>query len=190
MEKFSAIYGEVDMSRIGKSPIDIPQGVKVKIESGSIYVEGSKGKLDLCLPGGVNVETEDNKILVKRLSDQKQDMANHGLTRALIYNMVVGVTEGFSKELEIIGVGFKAQVSDKKLTMNLGFSHPVEYDIPDGITIEAPKPTQLVVKGIDKQQVGEVAAEIRDFYKPEPYKGKGIRYVGEYVRKKAGKTVA
>ncbi|NQT89910.1 MAG: 50S ribosomal protein L6 [Candidatus Omnitrophica bacterium] len=178
------------MSRIGKRPIDMPQGVKVSIDATSITVEGSKGKLKLDIQENIKVETKDNAIIVSRTSDEKECLMKHGLMRALINNMVMGVTEGFAKELEIIGVGFKAQVSDKKLVLNLGFSHPVEYEIPEGITIEAPKPTQLKVSGIDKQLVGEVAAEIRDFYKPEPYKGKGIRYVGEYVRKKAGKTVA
>ena len=178
------------MSRVGKRPIDIPQGVKVSIAESSIRVEGTKGKLSLDILPEVKVELKGNQVIVTRISDEKEHMMKHGLMRALINNMVVGVSEGFTKELEIIGVGFKAQLSGKKLVLNLGFSHPVEYDIPEGITIETPKPTQITVKGIDKQLVGEVAAEIRDFYKPEPYKGKGIRYVGEYVRKKAGKTVA
>jgi len=178
------------MSRVGKKPVDMPQGVKAKTEAGSIQVEGPKGKLGLTIPDGITVEIKDNKICVNRASEIKDHRMKHGLIRALINNMVIGVTEGFSKELEIIGVGFKAELSGKKLILNLGFSHPIEYAIPEGIAIEAPKPTQLVVKGIDKQAVGEVAAEIRDFHKPEPYKGKGVRYVGEYVRKKAGKTVA
>ena len=152
------------MSRIGKKPIDIPSGVKV--------------------------ESKDNQIIVTRISDVKSYRMRHGLVRAIVQNMVTGVTEGFSKELEIKGVGFKAQITGKDLVLNLGFSHPVEFKVPEGITIEVPKPTQISIKGIDKQLVGQVAAEIRDFYKPEPYKGKGIRYVGEYVRKKAGKTVA
>ena len=177
------------MSRIGKRPLDIPKGVKAQKKDSAVYVEGPKGKLDYSLPQGIDVDIKDSLIKVSRLSDSKQQRAFHGLARALIANMIKGVTEGFSKQLEIIGVGFKAQVSGKKLVLNLGFSHPVEYQIPEGINIEAPKPTQLTVKGIDKQAVGEVAAEIRDFYKPEPYKGKGIRYVGEYVRKKVGKTV-
>ena len=127
---------------------------------------------------------------ISRISDVKSYRMRHGLVRAIIQNMVTGVTEGFSKELEINGVGFKAQITGKELILNLGFSHPVEFKVPEEITIEVPKPTQITIKGIDKQLVGQVAAEIRDFYKPEPYKGKGIRYVGEYVRKKAGKTVA
>lgn len=178
------------MSRIGKKPIDIPQGVKAVVGSGSIQIEGPKGKLDLAVPDSITVEVKEDKICLKRASEAKDHLMKHGLVRALINNMVIGVTEGFSKEMEIIGVGFKAEVKGKKLILNLGFSHPIEYAIPEKITIETPKPTQIVVKGIDKQEVGEVAAEIRDFYKPEPYKGKGIRYVGEYVRKKAGKTVA
>lgn len=177
------------MSRIGKRPIDIPRGVKVQKKDTTVYVEGPKGKLDYSLPPGIDVDIKDTTIAVARSADNKQQRALHGLARALIANMVKGVVEEFSKQLEIIGVGFKTQLSGKKLILNLGFSHPVEYQIPDGITIETPKPTQIMVKGIDKQAVGEVAAEIRGFYKPEPYKGKGIRYVGEYVRKKAGKTV-
>jgi large subunit ribosomal protein L6 len=178
------------MSRVGKRPIDIPQGVKLDVTPSSVRVEGPKGKLQLDIPEGIKVETKDNRVLVTRASNLKDLLMKHGLIRALLNNMIKGVTEGFVKELEIIGVGFKAQVSGKKLILNLGFSHPVEYEIPEGITIETPKPTNLTVKGIDRQLVGEVAAEIRDFYKPEPYKGKGIRYVGEYVKKKAGKTVA
>lgn len=178
------------MSRIGKRPIDIPQGVKIDVAADPIQVQGPKGKLDLKIPVEIKVEVKDNKIILSRASDEKKARMKHGLMRALINNMVKGVTEGFVKELEIIGVGFKAQVSGQQMVLNLGFSHPVEYDIPEGVTVETPKPTQITVKGIDKQLVGEVAAEIRDFYKPEPYKGKGIRYVGEYVRKKAGKTVA
>ena len=178
------------MSRVGKRPINIPQGIKVQKQDNVVYVEGPKGKLNHSLPQGINIDIKDNMIVVTRSTSGKQQRELHGLARALIANMIKGTTEGFSKQLEIIGVGFKAQVSGKKLVLNLGFSHPIEYQIPDGITIETPKPTQIVVKGINKQAVGEVAAEIRDFYKPEPYKGKGIRYVGEYVRKKAGKTVA
>lgn len=178
------------MSRIGKMPITIPSGVKIEISQSAVKVEGPKGKLALNIVNGIKIEVKDNVIVVSRASDIKEHRMNHGLMRALINNMVKGVTEGFSKELEIQGVGFKGQLDGKKLVLNLGFSHPVELDIPEEITIEMPQPTQIIVKGIDKQQVGEVAAEIRDFYKPEPYKGKGIRYLGEYVRKKVGKTVA
>ena len=178
------------MSRVGKQPIKISAGVKVIIDKNQVNVQGPKGKLDFSIPYGVTAEVKDDLLIVTRISDIKEHRMKHGLVRALINNMVVGVTEGFTKELEIQGVGFKAQLNDKKLVLNLGFSHPIEYAIPDGITIEVPKPTHIILKSIDKQQVGQVAAEIRLFYKPEPYKGKGIRYVGEYVRKKAGKTVA
>ncbi|MDP8253291.1 MAG: 50S ribosomal protein L6 [Candidatus Kaelpia aquatica] len=176
------------MSRIGKKPININAKVKIKIENGITYVEGSKGKLESPIPEGITVEVSENQIVVKRVSEEKKFRALHGLTRALVNNMVTGVTEGFQKELEIIGVGYKAQLQDKKLSLQIGKSHPVEYSIPDGISMETPKPTVIIVKGIDKQFVGEVAAEIRAYYPPEPYKGKGIRYKGEYVRKKAGKA--
>jgi len=178
------------MSRVGKQLIKIPAQVKVAIEKEAVKVEGPKGRLDFSIPYGIKAELKNDQLIVTRISDIKDHRMKHGLVRALINNMVIGVTEGFSKDLEIQGVGFKAQLNDKKLVLNLGFSHPIEYDIPDGITIVTPKPTQITVSGIDKQAVGQVAAEIRAFYKPEPYKGKGIRYVGEYVRKKAGKTVA
>jgi len=178
------------MSRVGKQPIKVSAGVKVVIDKNQVNVQGPKGKLDFNIPYGVTAEVKDDLIIVTRMSDIKAHRMKHGLVRALINNMVVGVTEGFTKELEIQGVGFKAQLNDKKLVLNLGFSHPIEYVIPDGITVEVPKPTHIILKGIDKQQVGQVAAEIRLFYKPEPYKGKGVRYVGEYVKKKAGKTVA
>jgi large subunit ribosomal protein L6 len=178
------------MSRIGKQPIQIPNGVKIIINEKAVMLEGPKGKLSLQLPYGITAEQSENKILIKRLSDTKDFRMKHGLIRSLTNNMVKGVVEGFTKELEIQGVGFKAQISGKKLVLNLGFSHPVEFEIPDGISIQVPKPTQITIQGIDKQIVGEVSAKIRAFYKPEPYKGKGIRYSGEHVRKKAGKTVA
>jgi large subunit ribosomal protein L6 len=178
------------MSRIGKRLIDIPSGVKADINEKTIKIEGPKGKLSFDMPYGVKAIQNDNKIEIKRLSDIKDHRMKHGLVRALVNNMVIGVTKGFMKELEIQGVGFKAQAAGKKLTLNLGFSHPIDFDIPEGITIQTPKPTQITVQGIDKQLVGEVSAKIRAFYKPEPYKGKGVRYAGEHVRKKAGKTVA
>jgi large subunit ribosomal protein L6 len=178
------------MSRIGKQPIKVPAGIKVIIDKKSVSIQGPKGNLALTLPYGVTAENAGDQILVKRISDTKECRMNHGLARALINNMVKGIAEGFLKELEIHGVGFKAQINGNKLVLNLGFSHPVEFDIPDAVNIQVPKPTQISVQGIDKQLVGEVAAKIRAFYKPEPYKGKGIRYVNEYVRKKAGKTVA
>lgn len=178
------------MSRIGKKPIEIPSGVKVAIDKGDIKVEGPKGKLSLTLHHRINVSLEDNKVIVKRPSDLKLDKSLHGLTRSLISNMIKGVTEGYKKELEIVGVGFKAATQGKALVMNLGFTHPINYNIPEGITIQTPKPVNIVVSGIDKRLVGQTAAQIRDFYRPEPYKGKGIRYAGEYVRRKAGKKVA
>ena len=177
------------MSRLGKKPIDIPNSVKISLDNGRISVEGVKGKLEYIAPSSIKVEIKDNKIIVKRSSDSKASMSLHGLVRTLIVNMIKGVTEGYQKSLEIRGVGYKAQIKEKAVNIALGFSHSIEYPIPDGITIETPKPTQLIIKGMDKAKVGEIAAELRDFYKPEPYKGKGIRYVGEYVKHKAGKTV-
>ena len=178
------------MSRVGKKPINIPNNVKVSVGKGVITVESEKGKLEYKIPHPIKVKVKGNEVIVSRSSDSQKDMSLHGLVRTLISNMIKGVTEGYKKELEIKGVGYKAQAKESTLTISLGFSHPVEYPIPEGITIETPKPTIIVVKGIDKVKVGEVAAELRDFYKPEPYKGKGVRYAGEYVRHKAGKTVA
>lgn len=177
------------MSRVGKKPILIPKNVKVSVTGNTVLVEGPKGKLIFDAHPNITVEAKADQIIVSRRSDEKSDMALHGLTRSLINNMVVGTTAGYQKELEIQGVGFRAQVSGKKIVLQLGFSHPVDFHIPEGIVIEAPKPTQIIVKGIDKQKVGETAAEIRAIFPPEPYKGKGIRYVGEYVRKKVGKAV-
>ena len=178
------------MSRIGKKPVDIPSSVKVAIAQGEIKVEGPKGKLNFNFHPRVEVSVDGNKVVIKRKSDMKLDKSLHGLTRSLINNMIKGVTDGYKKELEIIGVGFKAVVQGKQLVLNLGFTHPINYNIPEGITILAPKPTNVVVSGIDKRLVGQTAAEIRDFYRPEPYKGKGVRYAGEYVRRKVGKKVA
>lgn len=177
------------MSRVGKKPIDIPSNVKVNLDGKMVEVEGPKGKLEEHIHQRMSVKIEDNQVLVTRPSDNRLDKSLHGLTRSLIQNMVIGVTEGYKKELEIHGVGMRAQLQGKKLSLQLGFSHPVNYDVPEGISMIVPKPTQIEITGIDKQLVGEVAAEIRHFYKPEPYKGKGIRYKGEYVRRKAGKTV-
>lgn len=178
------------MSRIGKKPIEIPANNKVEIKVGSITIEGPKGKLTKTIPATIKVEPKEKQIIVTRPTDSNRDKALHGLTRSLIFNMVKGVNEGFSKELEIRGVGFRAQFSAKILNLQLGFSHPINYPVPEGIFLEVPKPTQIIVKGIDKEKVGSVAAEIRSFYKPEPYKGKGIRYKDEYVRHKVGKAVA
>jgi len=178
------------MSRIGIKPITIPSGVKVDLKDGSVFIEGPKGKSSYKLPQGIAIDIKDNTIRVSRAGDDASVRALHGLCRALINNMIIGVTRGYSKELEINGVGFKAQVQGKKLTMTLGFSHPVVFEMPEGIIIEAPKPTNIVIRGVDKMLVGEIASKIRDVYPPEPYKGKGIRYAGELVRKKVGKAQA
>ncbi|MDD2751814.1 MAG: 50S ribosomal protein L6 [Candidatus Omnitrophica bacterium] len=178
------------MSLIGKKPIAVPKDVKVLAENGQVMVEGPKGKISRSLSHRINLELKDNQVFVKRLGDSKLDRSMHGLYRALIANMIKGVTEGYTKELEIIGTGFKAQLQGSKLVITVGFSHPVNFTVPEGIKIETPKATQLVIRGIDKEKVGEIAAEIRAVYPPEPYKGKGIRYVGEYVKKKIGKAQA
>lgn len=178
------------MSRIGKRPIQIPDKVKIKIESGKISVEGPKGKLEWVLPDAVEVRQDNSQIIIKRLREDKVAYSMHGLARAHINNMIKGASEGYTKALEIHGVGYRAQVQAKSINLQLGFSHSIVYQVPEGITVKTPKPNQIIVEGIDKAKVGEVAAEIRDYLKPEPYKGKGIRYIGEYVRKKAGKAVA
>ncbi len=177
------------MSRVGKKPVQILKGVKVAINGNTVLVEGPKGKLSLEVHPNIKAEIKGEQVILSTRTDEKSDMALHGLTRTLVNNMVIGTTTGYQKELEIQGVGFRAQVSGKKLVLQVGFSHPVEFHIPEGIVIEAPKPTQVIIKGIDKQKVGEVAAEIRAIFPPEPYKGKGIRYLGEYVRRKVGKAV-
>ena len=177
------------MSRVGKKPIQIPDKVKVKIESGKVFTEGPKGKLEWAIPEGIEVKVNGNQISVNRLREDKIGYSLHGLVRSHVRNMVKGVNEGYVKTLEIQGVGYRAQAQGKAINLQLGFSHPVVYKIPEGITVKTPKPNQISVEGIDKAKVGEVAAEIRDHLKPEPYKGKGIRYTGEYVRKKAGKSV-
>ena len=176
------------MSRIGKEPISVPSDVQVSIEGRSVEVTGPKGSLDLDLPGEINVRQEDDTVLVERPNDDRKNKALHGLTRSLINNMVIGVSEGFKKELEIVGVGYRAAISGDGLELQLGFSHPVKVNAPDGITFDVPEPTQIIVSGINKEIVGQVAADIRSYRKPEPYKGKGIRYAGEYVVRKAGKA--
>ncbi len=178
------------MSRIGKKPIIIPKDVKVEIKDGAVFVEGPKGKLNRSLSERLTLEIKENQLFLKRPTDTKLDKSLHGLYRALIANMIKGVTDGYSKELEIIGVGFKAAVQGNNLNMQLGFSHPVNFPIPEGIKIETPKPTQMVVRGIDKELVGRISTEIRAMYPPEPYKGKGIRFAGEYIKKKVGKAQA
>jgi len=178
------------MSRIGKKPIDIPDKVKIEVKDSSVFVEGPKGKLSQGIPSSIAIEVKEGKILLKRASDLKTDKSLHGLMRTLVVNMIKGVTDGFTKELEIVGVGFKAQIQGKNLNMTLGFTHPVIFPMPEGIQIATPKQTQIVVSGIDKELVGRTASVIRDVFPPEPYKGKGIRYLGEFVRKKVGKAAA
>jgi large subunit ribosomal protein L6 len=176
------------MSRIGKLPIAVPKGVDVKLDDRHLTVKGPKGQLELDVHPEITVEIDGDEILVTRPSDQKQHRALHGLTRALVNNMVTGVTDGFERKLEIVGVGYRAEKQGSGLKLSLGFSHPVEYPAPEGISLEVPQPTEIVVQGIDKQKVGQVAAELRAFRPPEPYKGKGVRYAGEHVRRKAGKA--
>ena len=176
------------MSRIGKLPVDIPEKVTVSIESNMVSVEGPKGKLSHQFPNAVTISQEDASVSVEPANNSRFARAMYGTARALIANMVNGVTEGYSKDLEISGVGFRAALNGNKLDMNLGYSHPCIFDIPEGITITVTDNTKLKVEGIDKQLVGEVAASIRAFYPPEPYKGKGVKIVGEYVRRKEGKT--
>ncbi len=178
------------MSRIGKKPVTLPKEVKIEVKDGIVFVEGPKGKLNRKLSDRISIEIKDGVLLVKRAADTKLDKSLHGLFRALIVNMIKGVTDGYVKELEIIGVGFKAAVQGSNLNMVLGFSHPVNLAIPSGIKIETPKPTQLIIKGIDKELIGKIATEIRAIYPPEPYKGKGIRFAGEHIKKKVGKAQA
>lgn len=178
------------MSRIGKKLISVPKDVKVNVHDRVVGVEGPKGKLDFELPGRVSLELKEGQVCVQCTGASKMDKSLHGLTRSLIVNMIKGVTEGYTKELEIIGVGFRAQVQGNTLNMQLGFSHPVNYPVPEGIKIETPKQTQIVIRGIDKEKVGRVATQIRLIYPPEPYKGKGIRFAGEYIKKKVGKAQA
>ncbi|MGE5453563.1 MAG: 50S ribosomal protein L6 [Methylocystaceae bacterium] len=176
------------MSRIGRKPIAVPSGVDIKVEDGLVTVNGPKGVLTQDISTDMTIVMEEGNLLVQRPSDGKTHRSLHGLTRALIANMVEGVTNGYEKKLEMIGVGYRAQMQGSKLVINIGFSHPVEVDPPEGINFEVPAPTKISVKGINKQQVGDVAARIREIRKPEPYKGKGIRYEGEKVRRKAGKS--
>jgi large subunit ribosomal protein L6 len=176
------------MSRIGRKPVTIPNGVTVSVEGSTVKVKGPKGELSRTFEPSMKIRVENNEVLIERPSDDKRERALHGLTRALVANMVQGVTEGFKKTLEIVGVGYKAEKKGKDLMVSVGYSHPVKYPEPTGITLTTPAPTTIVIEGIDKQKVGQVAAELREFRPPEPYKGKGIRYQGEQVRRKAGKT--
>lgn len=177
------------MSRIGKAPIPVPSGVEVSISGHQVAVKGPKGALDLEVPGEITVRQDGEEILVERPDDERVNRAMHGLTRSLVNNMMVGVSEGFRKELQIVGVGYRciAKGTDA-LELQLGFSHPVLVEAPDGISFEVPEPTRIIVSGPDKQVVGQVAADIRSHRKPEPYKGKGVRYLGEHVARKAGKA--
>lgn len=177
------------MSRIGKQPITIPQGVQVTVaENNLVAVKGPKGELSEQINPDIKVNINDNVITVERPSDKKDHRALHGLSRALIANMLEGVTKGYEKKLQIIGVGYRAQKKGKVLNLQLGFSHPVDMEDPEGIEVETPSQTEIIVRGINKQKVGNYAAKIRELRPPEPYKGKGIRYVGEYVRRKEGKA--
>jgi large subunit ribosomal protein L6 len=178
------------MSRIGKKPIPVPAGVTVTVDGSTVKVKGPKGEMSHRFPSEMTYKLEDGVLTVERPSESKNHRALHGLTRALLANMVQGVTQGFRRGLEIIGVGYRAEKKGKSVVLNVGYSHVVEYPEPEGITITTPSPTVVVIEGIDKQKVGQVAAEIRAVRPPEPYKGKGIRYQGEQVRRKAGKTGA
>src|SRR5687768_8960733 len=177
------------MSRIGEAPIPVPSGVDITLAEGRITVKGPRGTLARELPATITVRQDDGTLLVERPDDERHNRALHGLTRSLVNNMVVGVTDGFTRDLEIVGVGYRAAATTpSKLDLALGFSHPVSVDAPEGITFETPAPTKITVRGISKEAVGQVAANIRSIRKPEPYKGKGVRYAGEVVRRKAGKA--
>jgi large subunit ribosomal protein L6 len=177
------------VSRIGKAPIPVPSGVDVSISGSAVTVKGPKGELSREIPGGISLRQDGDVLVVERPDDERRSRAMHGLVRSLVNNMVVGVTDGFRKELDIVGVGYRAAAQGKsKLDLSLGFSHPVVVEAPDGVEFVVPAPTRIEVHGIDKQLVGQVAADIRSLRKPEPYKGKGVRYVDERVRRKAGKA--
>ncbi len=178
------------MSRVGLQPINIPKGVAVTLDGPTATVKGPKGTISRVLPSVCRYVQEGDTIKVARDGDDRQSRSMHGLARTLLNNMVVGVTDGFVKELEIVGVGYRAELKGKDLVLSLGYSHPINFPVPEGITIEVPSPTQIKVNGIVKEQVGQVAADIRQFRPPEPYKGKGIKYVGEYIQRKAGKAAA
>jgi len=178
------------MSRVGKKPIPVPKDVKVQVKDSQVEIQGPKGKLVTPVPPGISFAVEDGELVCRRSNDERQQRAFHGLARALAGNAIKGVTEGFRKELDIVGVGYKAAVDGNKVVLSLGYSHPVVYPIPDGIKVAVEKQTRITVSGIDRQQVGQAAAEIRGLRRPDPYKQKGIRYVGEVLKKKAGKAGA
>lgn len=178
------------MSRVGRKPIEISKGVTVSLKDRFISVKGPKGELSATVHKNIAVEIKDNQVLLTRKNDEKANKALHGLWRALVQNMVLGVSEGYTKKLEIVGVGYRAEMKGKKLQLLLGYSHPIIFGPPEGVKIEAPTQTSITVSGIDKQLVGLVASKIRSFRPPEPYKGKGVKYEGEYIRRKAGKAAA
>ena len=175
------------MSRIANTPVSIPSGVEIKLSGQELSVKGVKGALSLTIHDLVEIKQEESQIKVSAAESTKKSHALSGTFRALVHNMVFGVTQGFEKQLELIGVGYRAQAQGKKLNLSLGFSHPVEYEAPEGISVETPSQTQIIVKGIDKQLVGQVSADIRSFRPPEPYKGKGVRYLNEYIKRKEAK---
>ncbi len=177
------------MSRVGLKAITLPEKVSVSDNGGNVTVEGPKGKLDFQLPVGITISQEDTTLQVNRATEGRAHRALHGTARSIINNMIIGVTDGYSKDLEILGVGFRAAVKGSNLDLSLGKSHPILHPIPEGVKVTVAENTKIKVEGIDKQEVGQFAAEVRAYYKPEPYKGKGVRYVGEYVRRKAGKSV-
>ncbi|HEX9638879.1 MAG TPA: 50S ribosomal protein L6 [Acidobacteriota bacterium] len=178
------------MSRVGKAEIAIPKGVTVELEGAAVRIKGPKGQLSQLVPDGITVRQQDGKLLVQRRGDERRERELHGLIRSLLANAVHGVTEGFVRELEITGIGYKAAVSGRNLTLNLGFSHPIEFPLPDGIEVAVEKQTQLTVRGADKALVGEVASSLRRLRKPDPYKGKGVRFKGETIKLKVGKSGA
>ncbi|WP_422136692.1 50S ribosomal protein L6 [Endozoicomonas sp. ALD040] len=175
------------MSRVAKSPVEVPAGVEIKLNGQHISIKGGKGQLELSIHSNVEVKQEENVLTFEARDGAKHSRALAGTTRALVNNMVTGVTAGFEKKLQLVGVGYRAQAKGKSLNLNLGFSHPVDYSLPEGVTAETPSQTEILIKGIDKQLVGQVAAEIREFRRPEPYKGKGVRYADEHVRRKEAK---
>jgi len=178
------------MSRVGRKPIAVPAGVKVSVSEAVLEIQGPKGRLQTPVPPGIRFSLDGSQLVCQRTGDERRLRAFHGLARALAHNAIRGVTEGFSKDLDIVGVGYRAQVEGNKVVLSLGFSHPVEYPIPEGIKIAVDKQTRVTISGIDRQKVGQVAAEIRSLRRPDPYKQKGIRYVGEVIKKKAGKAAA
>jgi large subunit ribosomal protein L6 len=178
------------MSRIGKQPVKLPKGVKVSLNNAALLIEGAKGKLSLIIPLDISVETQADQIIVKRGNEEKVTKSKHGTIRAIIAGMVKGVVEGYKKELDVIGTGYKAMMKGQALNLSMGFSHPVDIPVPKDLKVTTPNPNRVVVEGADKQKVGEFASNLRKIYPPEPYKGKGIRYVGEEVKKKLGKALA